>query len=99
VTLANVAPPGPEGRGLEPGPYLEICVGDDGPGISMDLQPKVFDPFFTTKANGTGLGLSICFSIVRKHLGTIELESDLGKGTLFRIFWPAGPVTPEGGGA
>jgi signal transduction histidine kinase len=96
VTLVNVAAPGPEGRGLGPGPYLEICVADTGAGIPADVKSKVFDPFFTTKASGTGLGLSICFSVVKKHQGTIELESETGKGTVFRIFWPAVPVSPAG---
>ena len=97
VSMANVAPPGPDGRGLEPGPYVEIVVKDDGPGIPVDVHSKIFDPFFTTKANGTGLGLSICFSVVRKHSGTIEVESSPGEGTIFRIFWPAS-VSPEEGG-
>jgi len=82
---------------LEPGPYVEIVVKDDGPGIPVDVHSKIFDPFFTTKANGTGLGLSICFSVVRKHSGTIEVESSPGEGTIFRIFWPAS-VSPEEGG-
>jgi len=97
VALANVASPGPDGRGLEPGPYVEIQVVDEGLGIPLDVQSKVFDPFFTTKSNGTGLGLSICFSVVKKHLGTIEVESEEGRGTLFRIFWPATVTTPGEG--
>ena len=95
VAMVNIPPPGPDGRGLEPGPYVEIAVKDDGPGIPTEAHSKIFDPFFTTKTSGTGLGLSICFSVVRKHAGTIEVESNPGSGTLFRIFWPAS-VSPEG---
>ena len=91
VTLENVPSPGPVGRDLEPRDYLEISVKDDGPGIPADILPKIFDPFFTTKASGTGLGLSICFSVVKKHAGAIEVESSSGRGTVFRIFWPASP--------
>jgi signal transduction histidine kinase/GAF domain-containing protein len=94
VTLSNVPPPGPPDLDLEPGPFVEIAVQDDGPGIPIDVQSKIFDPFFTTKASGTGLGLSICFSVVRKHAGAIVVESSPGRGTLFRVFWPAA-VSPE----
>lgn len=94
VDLENIPAPGPLGRGLEPGPFVQILVKDNGPGIPSELQSKIFDPFFTTKTSGTGLGLSICFSVVRKHAGVIEVESASGKGTLFRIFWPAGVATP-----
>ncbi len=76
---------------LPQGPYLLVEIADDGPGISATILPRIFDPFFTTKASGTGLGLSICFSVVRKHQGTIEVESVPGKGTRFRIYLPAAP--------
>jgi len=99
VRLRNVGSPGPEDRGLEAGDYVEAVVEDDGPGIEAEVLPKVFDPFFTTKASGTGLGLSICFSVLKKHGGTIEVESSPGCGSRFRMFWPARPSPgPASGG-
>jgi signal transduction histidine kinase len=100
VRLTNVPDPGPPGRGVKAGPYLELAVADDGPGIPEAIQSKVFDPFFSTKASGTGLGLSICFSVVKKHGGSIEVESRPGQGTEFRVYWPADPrsVTPGAAG-
>jgi two-component system NtrC family sensor kinase len=69
---------------------LELQVRDSGPGIAPEQHEEVFAPFFTTKpeGEGTGLGLYICQNIVREHGGTIDLESQLGEGTLFRICLP-----------
>jgi two-component system cell cycle sensor histidine kinase/response regulator CckA len=53
------------------------------------MLPKIFDPFFTTKTKGHGLGLAISHSIVMRHQGAITVESELGKGTVFRIYLPA----------
>jgi signal transduction histidine kinase len=68
-----------------------IEVSDTGPGISPALLGRIFDPFFTTKpvGVGTGLGLAICHRIVSELGGTIEVESELGKGSLFRVALPA----------
>ncbi len=71
--------------------HLEIRIGDSGCGIPEENRVKIFDPFFTTKAigKGTGQGLSIAHSVVvEKHLGTIEVESEIGKGTTFIIRIP-----------
>ena len=67
-----------------------IEVGDDGCGMSTAVQSRSFEPFFTTKpvGKGTGLGLSVSYSIVRKHRGTIELDSAPGRGTTFRVVLP-----------
>ena len=67
-----------------------ISVADNGSGISKDNLGKIFDPFFTTKpiGKGTGLGLSLSYGIIKKHRGNIEVESEPGKGTVFRISLP-----------
>ncbi|MDD5248928.1 MAG: ATP-binding protein [Rhodocyclaceae bacterium] len=69
---------------------VRIAISDTGCGIAPEHLNRVFDPFFTTKpvGTGTGLGLSITYSIVRKHHGRIEVESEPGKGTTFRVILP-----------
>ena len=66
----------------------EITITDTGCGIPSEKLNKVFDPFFTTKGvgKGTGLGLSVSHGTVTSHRGTIEVESEVGKGTTFRIY-------------
>jgi two-component system, NtrC family, sensor kinase len=71
-----------------------VEVRDNGQGMSPEVQRRIFEPFFTTKpvGQGTGLGLSLSFSIVQKHGGRIELQSEPGVGTRFRVWVPvAGP--------
>jgi two-component system sensor histidine kinase PilS (NtrC family) len=65
-----------------------IEIGDDGTGIAPEHVPRIFDPFFTTKKRGTGLGLATCQSIVTEHGGTIEVTSEVGKGTRFSVRLP-----------
>ncbi len=76
-------------RNAEGGVVVEI--GDTGSGIPEEIRRRIFDPFFTTKpvGVGTGLGLYICQGIVRDHRGEMELESEVGRGTVFRITLPA----------
>ncbi len=71
-------------------PYLQIRFSDTGTGIRKENLNKLFEPFFTTKPEdqGTGLGLSICYSIIEKHLGNLEVESEFGKGSIFIIELP-----------
>ncbi len=71
---------------------VTISISDTGIGIPGDTLDKIFDPFFTTKVvgEGTGLGLSICHKIAEEHGGTIDVESEIGKGTRFIIKLPAG---------
>jgi PAS domain S-box-containing protein len=73
-----------------------VEVRDTGCGIPADLLGRIFDPFFTTKSvgTGTGLGLSICHGIVRSLGGEIHVESQVGKGTLFRVLLPPAPAVP-----
>ena len=71
-------------------PVTEIQVEDTGSGIPKEIQSKIFEPFFTTKevGKGTGLGLSLVYEIIQKHEGQIVVDSQPGKGTLFKIFLP-----------
>lgn len=78
--------------------YIKIQFIDQGKGIKKENLKKIFDPFFTTKTttNGTGLGLSVSYKIIRTHNGTIEVESEEGKGTTFTLVLPvAGNENPE----
>ena len=67
---------------------VEICFIDRGSGIDAKHLESIFNPFFTTKSSGVGLGLAIVSKIVDEHQGTISVESELGKGSIFRIFLP-----------
>lgn len=67
---------------------IEITVADTGIGISEENRKKLFSPFFTTRKNGTGLGLAITYRIIENHRGTIDVESEPGKGTTFMIRLP-----------
>ncbi len=75
----------------KPGPYMLIRVRDTGSGIPQEIKDKIYEPFFTTKepGKGTGLGLSTVLSIVHGHGGFIDLESEPGRGTEFRVYLPA----------
>ncbi len=77
--------------GTRPGRFVRLTVADTGHGIPPDLQEKIFDPFFTTKdvAKGTGLGLSTVYGIVQQHEGWIDVESEVGRGSTFRVHIPA----------
>jgi len=73
------------------GRYMKISVTDSGGGIPSDLLDKIFEPFFTTKElnKGTGLGLSTVMAIVKSHNGMVNVYSEIGKGTTFRVYLPA----------
>lgn len=65
-----------------------IEIKDQGHGIEEDKISKIFEPFYTTKSSGTGLGLSHVYQVIKSHGGTIEVESDVGKGTIFKFNLP-----------
>lgn len=67
---------------------VELIFADTGDGIEPDVLPRIFEPFFTTKSGGTGLGLAITQKIIESHGGTITVESEVGKGTVFRVRLP-----------
>ncbi len=78
-------------EGLEDGehPYIEICVKDTGVGMREEVIQNIFNPFFTTKGTGTGLGLMVTQGIIQDHEGWINVESEVGKGSAFRIYLPS----------
>ena len=85
---------------LYPGTYLKLTVSDTGHGMDKSIIPKIFDPFFTTKpvGEGTGMGLSIIHGIVKSHGGDIKVYSEVGKGTVFNVYFPlieTKPVEPR----
>jgi CheY-like chemotaxis protein/anti-sigma regulatory factor (Ser/Thr protein kinase) len=71
-----------------------ITVGDNGTGMAPEVKSRIFDPFFTTKGKaGMGLGLAVSFGIIRRHEGSVEVESEVGGGTRFKIKLPKAEVT------
>lgn len=79
------------GLSVPAGDYVVFFVRDTGTGISSEVLERMFEPFYTTKARGagTGLGLPTAFGIVRGHHGAIDVETELGRGTEFRVYLPA----------
>jgi signal transduction histidine kinase/CheY-like chemotaxis protein len=81
--------------------YVSIEVADQGPGMSEEVRKRLFEPFFTTKekGKGVGMGLAVVYGVVQAHQGTIDVESDPGKGTCFALYFPAASPAAESAGA
>jgi signal transduction histidine kinase len=77
---------------------VAVEIEDEGTGIEPRILPRIFEPFFTTRpiGRGAGLGLAISYGIVQAHGGAIEVESEPGKGSLFRVLLPLRPAAVGG---
>ena len=77
-------------QSITPGAFIQLSICDSGPGMTQEVKDKIFEPYFTTKetGKGTGMGLSIVHGIVKDHGGFMILDSELGKGADFQIFFP-----------
>jgi PAS domain S-box-containing protein len=93
----EVQPGKPPVLEMEAGPWIQLRVADTGEGIAPEHLPHIFEPFFTTRGpgEGTGLGLSQVYGIVKQHGGHIDVESQLGRGTTFTLYFPALPEGAE----
>ncbi len=79
---------------LKSGPYVCLTIRDNGDGMNAETLSKVFEPFFTTKFHGRGLSMAAVYGIVKNHDGSVEIDSELGKGTTVCIYIPAKSVSP-----
>lgn len=88
----------PVDRDLLPGPYVRLTVEDNGSGMDKETMQSIFSPFFTTKelGQGTGMGLSVVHGIVEGHRGFITVESEPGKGSVFKVFFPVVATSANG---
>lgn len=83
---------------INPGKYIEIHIEDSGLGMNSEIMKRVFEPFFTTKqvGKGTGLGLSVVYGTVKEHGGIIEVYSEPGSGTVFKVYLPVTDKASKG---
>ena len=88
-SLIEIAPPAGLPQ-LAPGPYLCLTVTDSGCGMMPEVMERIFDPFYTTKeaSEGAGMGLAVVHGIVKSHSGAIQVASEPGKGSSFKVYFP-----------
>jgi PAS domain S-box-containing protein len=91
ITAKNISLGEKEHSLLAKGDYVRMSIKDSGIGIPKDVMPHIFDPFYTTKTQGHGLGLATCYSIIKRHGGAIDVESEPSKGSTFHVYLPASP--------
>lgn len=82
---------------IQPGNYIVLHVADTGTGMEKSVLDKIFEPFFTTKdaGKGTGLGLSTAYGTINAHNGSIYADSEIGKGTVFHMYFPVSDLKPQ----
>jgi signal transduction histidine kinase len=95
VSLKKVSREGLEGEQRH---YMEVCVEDTGVGMEREVVQHIFDPFFTTKTTGTGLGLMVTQGIIQDHEGWIEVKSEKGEGSIFKVYLPTLQAESENDG-
>ncbi|MBN2344582.1 MAG: PAS domain S-box protein [Deltaproteobacteria bacterium] len=93
VSAQNVSLAETEHPLLAGGNYVKVSVKDNGVGIPRGLLARIFDPFFTTKTKGHGLGLATCYSIINRHGGCIDVNSEPGEGSVFDVYLPAADIS------
>ena len=102
VELSDFSVPPSQGDllGMKPGLYMKLSVADTGEGMPPEIVHRVFDPFFTTKHPGeaSGLGLSVVHGMVKQHGGSITVESEPGRGSIFTVYLPKATEKPPGDG-
>jgi len=95
VSASNVEIGDTDFAELDAGRYVRVTVKDEGVGMAPETIQRIFDPFFTTKQHGSGLGLAATYAIVKRHKGTIEVESKPGHGSSFFLLFPATAEAPR----
>jgi len=93
ITAVNLSFGENEHPPLLKGDYVKVSIKDSGIGIPKEIMHRIFDPFYTTKLKGHGLGLATSYSIVNRHGGCIDVDSQPGKGSVFHVYLPASSQT------